>query len=264
MEETAATAAATSAATSAATKPAPAASDQPMEEEAAEAAAAAPSIGAPPQRAGHRTILMALDCSDSSWAALRWALENVVRPPHDRLVLMSAVAPVVSYTGMTGRPGMHLSDSFVKDESHRRRSSALALLNRARSACAEHQVQAEVRVHTGDARTAVVELASEVGADLVIVGSRGHGPLQRLLLGSVSEYCVHHCTMPVLVYRPATAAAKMVAAADAAPAAAVRSAPATAAATAGGEEKIETESTAAATAEDAAREAGEGEPLVSN
>jgi nucleotide-binding universal stress UspA family protein len=38
-------------------------------------------------------------------------------------------------------------------------------------------------------------------ADLLVVGSRGHGPVGGVLLGSVSGYCVHHSTVPVVVVR---------------------------------------------------------------
>jgi nucleotide-binding universal stress UspA family protein len=39
------------------------------------------------------------------------------------------------------------------------------------------------------------------GADLLVVGSRGHSGLVGALLGSVSQYCVHHATCPVVVIR---------------------------------------------------------------
>jgi nucleotide-binding universal stress UspA family protein len=46
----------------------------------------------------------------------------------------------------------------------------------------------------------VLEALSKT-ADLVVVGSHGHGELVGLLLGSVSEHCVTHCHCPVVVIR---------------------------------------------------------------
>jgi len=40
-------------------------------------------------------------------------------------------------------------------------------------------------------------------ADLLVVGSHGHGALKDALLGSVSEHCVHHAACPVVVIRAA-------------------------------------------------------------
>jgi nucleotide-binding universal stress UspA family protein len=53
----------------------------------------------------------------------------------------------------------------------------------------------------GDPAAVLCERAGELGADVVVVGSRGHGAIRRALLGSVSTYVVHNAPCPVLVVR---------------------------------------------------------------
>jgi nucleotide-binding universal stress UspA family protein len=48
---------------------------------------------------------------------------------------------------------------------------------------------------------AQVLLDASDGADLLVVGSRGHGGFTEALLGSVSQHCVHHAHCPVVVIR---------------------------------------------------------------
>ncbi len=49
---------------------------------------------------------------------------------------------------------------------------------------------------------AIVHLAEEIGADLIVIGSRGFGGLRRALLGNVADSVVRHAHCPVLVVRP--------------------------------------------------------------
>jgi nucleotide-binding universal stress UspA family protein len=53
----------------------------------------------------------------------------------------------------------------------------------------------------GDPVDAILGLADELGVGLIVVGSRGRGPLGRLVVGSVSEGVAHHARVPVLVVR---------------------------------------------------------------
>jgi nucleotide-binding universal stress UspA family protein len=56
-------------------------------------------------------------------------------------------------------------------------------------------------VRTGDPAVKLELSADEHGADLIVVGARGHSVAHRLLLGSVSARLVHHARLPVLVVR---------------------------------------------------------------
>ena len=54
---------------------------------------------------------------------------------------------------------------------------------------------------------AIVRLGKEIGAGLIVMGSRGRGRMQRVLLGSVSDSVVRHAHCPVLVVRESNDAA---------------------------------------------------------
>ncbi len=66
----------------------------------------------------------------------------------------------------------------------------------------EQGLTAETAVRDGEPGPAVVEEAREWGADLVVVGSRGHTGLRRLFEGSVAHYVVDHAHCPVEVVHP--------------------------------------------------------------
>ncbi len=63
----------------------------------------------------------------------------------------------------------------------------------------ESGIEHQVAVVDGDARTALLDLAGQRGADLLVVGSRGLGPVGKLLLGSVASSLVKHARLPVTV-----------------------------------------------------------------
>jgi nucleotide-binding universal stress UspA family protein len=67
----------------------------------------------------------------------------------------------------------------------------------------EHAGGAVTQAHLREGRTAdeIADLAKEVGADLVAMGSRGHGRIKGLILGSVSAGVVHDASCPMLVLR---------------------------------------------------------------
>ncbi len=59
----------------------------------------------------------------------------------------------------------------------------------------------ETHLLEGRADEEIVALAEEIGAGLIVMGSRGHGRLRRALLGSVSDAVVRHAHCPVTIVR---------------------------------------------------------------
>ena len=79
------------------------------------------------------------------------------------------------------------------------RDRSKQLAERAADWLREQGLTVETSVRDGEPGPAIVEEAKEWGAGLVVVGSRGHTGLRRLLEGSVSRYVVDHAPCPVEV-----------------------------------------------------------------
>ncbi|CAI5466938.1 unnamed protein product [Closterium sp. Yama58-4] len=71
--------------------------------------------------------------------------------------------------------------------------------------CSNAELQCEVRVvRDADPRERIVSEVADTDADVLILGSRGMGPVKRMLIGSVSDYCVNHAPCPVVVVKPSS------------------------------------------------------------
>ncbi|XP_061173471.1 stress response protein NhaX-like [Saccostrea echinata] len=64
----------------------------------------------------------------------------------------------------------------------------------------DNRIKGEVNNLFGDIGHEIVKRANDIDASLIITGSRGLGVLTRTILGSVSDYIVHHSEVPVVVY----------------------------------------------------------------
>ena len=61
----------------------------------------------------------------------------------------------------------------------------------------------EAHLRLGERRDqAIIHLAEELGAGLIVMGSRGLGGVRRALIGSVSDSVVRHAHCPVMIVRP--------------------------------------------------------------
>ena len=137
-----------------------------------------------------RPIVVGVDGSESSLAALRWAAcqAGLTGAP---LEIVSAWEWPVSHWGWeTPLP----PDYDPADEARRQ-------LDKAVSAVLTPDDAIEVRQSVVEGHAAPVLEALSKTADLVVVGSHGHGEFAGRLLGSVSEHCITHCDCPVVVVR---------------------------------------------------------------
>ncbi len=135
-------------------------------------------------------IVVGVDGSKESKAALRWAVEEAgLRGATVRAVL----AWSLPYVG--GAPGL----AFPQDSLEAVAQDGEAMLDAAIAEVESEGVDIERAAVEGGPARVLVEAAE--GADLLVVGSRGHGGFAELLLGSVSQQCAHHASCPVVIVR---------------------------------------------------------------
>jgi nucleotide-binding universal stress UspA family protein len=141
----------------------------------------------------HGRIVVGVDESPPSYEALRWAVDEAVRR-NARLDVVNAYNYLEVVMPMAIAPGI---DCEVLEKS-----STSLLEQMLGSVIPVHGPRPPtvelIPVHTSAARAL---LEASIGADLLVVGSRGRGGVRGLLLGSVSQQCVHHAPCPVVVVR---------------------------------------------------------------
>jgi nucleotide-binding universal stress UspA family protein len=140
-------------------------------------------------------IVVGVDHSAGAKDALRFALEEA-QLRHARLRAVHAWQ--FGYIGATGMEGLLPA---IGGELRDFRDAAEAALDATlREAIPEAaDVEVERRVVEGAPAAVLVEESRD--ADLLVVGSRGHGGFARLLLVSVSQQCAHHAECPVVIVR---------------------------------------------------------------
>ncbi|QYZ78427.1 universal stress protein [Methanofollis formosanus] len=75
------------------------------------------------------------------------------------------------------------------------------VFEKARARAEQEELSIETHLRDGHAGNEILTLADEVGADLIIIGSRGKSNIDRLLLGSVSEHVVRNSSCTTMVVR---------------------------------------------------------------
>jgi nucleotide-binding universal stress UspA family protein len=134
-------------------------------------------------------IVVGFDGSDSSSAALAWAVRQAGLTDSTLDLVMTWEWPN-SYGWAVPIP-----DDFDPESDVRK------VLNTAVAGILAEQpdLKLEPQLISGHPAPALVEASK--GAELLVVGSRGHGEFVGMLVGSVSEYCVTNAHCPVLVHR---------------------------------------------------------------
>jgi nucleotide-binding universal stress UspA family protein len=136
-------------------------------------------------------ILCCVDFCESSLAAVTFAL-SLAQEAGGRIALLHVVDWPDEDEPLT-------SSSFdVPEYRLERKRDAQIRLDGLVPAHVRDWCQPSTMVRLGRPYRAILRVASEIGADLVVIGSHGHGPLERLFVGSTANHIVRSASCPVL------------------------------------------------------------------
>lgn len=160
-------------------------------------------------------VVVAVDGSEESMNALRWALDNLkLRPPADppspsssSFVVLHVQSPPSIVAGLNpgaipfgGPSDLEVPAFTAAIEAHQQRITQ-AILDRAREICSDKDVNIKTEVVIGDPKEKICEVVENLNADLLVMGCRAFGPIKRMFLGSVSNYCTNHTQCPVIIIK---------------------------------------------------------------
>jgi nucleotide-binding universal stress UspA family protein len=136
-------------------------------------------------------IVVGVDGSDQSRVALRWAIRQAELTGAHVQAVAAWHFPVAA-TGYGWTPVMDVTD--FGELAEKTLAEAVAEVVDPAS-----HVRVSTSVVEGNAAEVLLDLAK--GAELLVVGSRGHGGFTGALLGSVSQHCAHLSPCPIVIVR---------------------------------------------------------------
>ncbi|WP_370413659.1 universal stress protein [Streptomyces fradiae] len=142
-----------------------------------------------------RRIVVGVDGSPTSYEALRWAVRQA-RLTGAKLEAWGAY----DVPGAVGWSASGVDAAFDPQQARQAVSDEIR-------AVMDQSGDVPFEEHVAPGNPAAVLTEASVGADLLVVGSRGRGGFASLLLGSVSQQCAVHASCPVAIVRPGTTAA---------------------------------------------------------
>jgi nucleotide-binding universal stress UspA family protein len=128
-------------------------------------------------------ILLAYDGADHSEPALDEVARIAREEDNVYVGVISVVAPSAAPTRFATGERPHAHEHVTEAHAH----------------LFERGIVADVKVEAGDPAAKILDEAREGGYDLIVAGTRGHGPVARFLLGSVSHRLAQETPCTLLV-----------------------------------------------------------------
>jgi nucleotide-binding universal stress UspA family protein len=148
-----------------------------------------------------RKVLLAIDASDQAEQAFDWYLSTVHRPDNEVVLLHVPEIPEVDKNKAGTQTPKNTNDEQTAG-AKKDPTKTKDLEDKFNGKILENGISGRVRSEGGSKPGEVIcKVAEEEDVAMIVVGTRGLGKVRRAIMGSVSDYVVHHAPCPVIVCR---------------------------------------------------------------
>ncbi|XP_045164933.2 putative universal stress protein SAUSA300_1656 [Mercenaria mercenaria] len=141
-----------------------------------------------------RTVVIAMDCSEYAQKAFDWYWGNI-RRESDKLILVHVPEfHTVVQSPMEIADFTSLTNLYAEEEQMTK-----DFIEKLTTLLKDKHTNGKVSARYGRPGEVIVKVVEDEDADLIVTGSRGMGTIRRTILGSVSDYIIHHSPVPVIV-----------------------------------------------------------------
>ena len=148
-------------------------------------------------------VLVATDGSEQSLKAARYLRDLFGDASIRKVSVIAVVRPLaaVPFASDFGEEEHAAQQAEIDPAGYSFQEAAREAVDRVAAELSGADAQVETMVRGGDPADQIVRAADELEADLIVIGGRGKGAMQAIVLGSVAYRVLHHAPCPVLVTR---------------------------------------------------------------
>jgi nucleotide-binding universal stress UspA family protein len=140
--------------------------------------------------------------SITSRAAFDWIVKNLIKPCcKKRYKLLILHVQVLDEDGLKELDSVYASPSDFQHLRHEERAKGASLIQHFIQKCHDSEIECEGWIKMGDPKAVVCEEVKKKNPDMLVLGSRGLGTIQRMFVAGVSSYVTKHVDCPVITIK---------------------------------------------------------------